>query len=227
MDIGEISESSPWEGRVSPEQLQRFEAWISEIFEAMGMPRETAGTRRTPARFLAALHDSTEGYESEPGMLTSIASERVHGADPGRQVVEGPIRFHALCEHHALPFFGQAFVGHVGPTRTISPGGLTTLVRVCARRFTVQERVGEQIVDALEGLVPARGLAVVLRCVHLCTQLRGATGAGGCPQLGDLESSTPTAIWRGAYVEDPRLRSEFLGVCGLGAVDAATPFGGR
>ncbi|MBO0690075.1 MAG: hypothetical protein J2P42_10860, partial [Candidatus Dormibacteraeota bacterium] len=61
--------------RVGPEQLQRFEAWISEIFEAMGMPRDTAGTRRTPARFLAALHDSTEGYGSDPGMPASVAAD--------------------------------------------------------------------------------------------------------------------------------------------------------
>ena len=222
MDIGEITESPPWERRLGPEQLQRFEAWISEIFEAMGMPRETAGTRRTPARFLAALHDSTEGYESEPGMLTSIASARDHGAGPDRHVVEGPIRFHALCEHHALPFFGHAFVGCVDPDRAVAPGGLTSLVRTYTRRFTVQERVGEQVAGALERLVHARGLAVVLRCVHLCTQLRRADGVDS-----PIEPN-PTAIWRGAYVEDPRLRSEFLGTCGLGAVEtAATPFGGR
>ena len=222
MDIGEITEPPPWEGRVSPEQLQRFEAWISEIFEAMGMPRETPGTRRTPARFLAALHDSTEGYESEPEMLASLASTRDHGAGPDRQVVEGPIRFHALCEHHALPFFGHAFVGCVDPDRATAPGGLTGLVRAYARRFTVQERVGEQVADALERQVHARGSAVLLRCVHLCTLLRGVDG------VESPVESTPTAIWRGAYLEDPRLRSEFLGICGLGALDtAATPFGGR
>lgn len=200
-------------GRVGPEQLQRFEGWIAEIFETLGMPRDTAGTRRTPARFLAALYDSTEGYERDPEVPASVASEGDRG-----HAVEGPIRFHALCEHHALPFFGHAFVGCAGPHRAVAPGALTSVVRTYARRFTVPARVSEQIADALEGLVQARGAAVVLRCVHLCAP----------PRQAGVASATPTAVWRGAYATDPRLRSEFLGICGLGPVDAASPaFGGR
>ena len=202
--------------RVGPEQLQRFEAWISEIFEAMGMPGDTAGTRRTPARFLAALYDSTEGYEGDPGTPASVSAGR--DVDPSRHVVEGPIGFHSLCERHALPFFGQAFVGCVGPDGALAPGGLTGVVRVFTRRFTVPARAGEQIADALERLVHARGSAVVLRCVHLCTHVRGAE---------DVEPAGPTAVWRGAYAADPRLRSELLGICGLDPVDTTpTGFGG-
>jgi GTP cyclohydrolase I len=203
-------------GRVGPEQLPRFEAWIAEIFEAMGMPGDTAGTRRTPARFLSALYDSTEGYECDPRMPTSVCAGR--DVDPGRHVVEGPIGFHSLCERHALPFFGHAFVGCVGPDRALAPGALTGVVRVFARRFTLPERAGEQIADAIERLVHSRGSAVVLRSVHLCTQVGGAE---------DVERASPTVIWRGAYVADPRLRSELLGICGLDPADTATTgFGG-
>jgi GTP cyclohydrolase IA len=117
------------------------------------------------------------------------------------QIIEGPISFHALCEHHALPFHGFAHVGYVSHERIIGLSKLTRLVRLFARRFTVQERLGEQIADAFAELLEPHGVAVRLEAVHLCTQMRG---------VREEHSKTVTSVWRGAYSANADLRREFL-----------------
>jgi len=160
------------------------------------------GTRETPRRFLQALRDSTAGYDGDPNVRTAFPSERPRGVDGSHsQIIEGPIAFHALCEHHALPFYGAAYVGYVAGTEIIGISKLTRIVRLYARRFTVQERVGEQVADLLEELVQPRGVAVRLEATHLCTQMRGVAEEG---------SRTTTTFWRGLYDERAELRAEFL-----------------
>lgn len=187
---------------VSLEQWGRFQGYVAEIFEAFGMDLDTPGTIRTPERFLKALLDSTAGYEGDAELLTAFPTECRGGPDCRiSQIIEGPISFFALCEHHALPFHGVAHVGYVAHENIIGISKLTRLVRVFARRFTVQERIGQQVADALVELMQPHGVAVHLEAVHLCTQMRGVREEG---------SSTLTSFWRGTYDEDPELRRSFL-----------------
>jgi len=187
---------------VSREQWDRFQGYVAEIFGAFGMDLETPSTTRTPERFLKALLDSTDGYEGDPKLLTAFPTECRGGPDCRiSQIIEGPISFFALCEHHALPFHGVAHVGYVAHENIIGISKLTRLVRVFARRFTVQERIGQQVADALVELMQPHGVAVHLEAVHLCTQMRGVREEG---------SSTWTSFWRGTYEEDPELRRSFL-----------------
>jgi GTP cyclohydrolase I len=81
---------------------------------------------------------------------------------------------------------------------------LTRLVRLYARRFSVQERIGQQLADALERILIPHGVAVHLEAVHLCTQMRG---------VREIESSTRVSYWRGNYDDDAQLRAEFFGLC--------------
>ena len=186
--------------QIEPEQWLRFRGYVGEIFSALGMDLDTPGTRETPERFLRALLDSTAGYEGDPKLLTAFPAEgaRVDDAALG-QIIEGPIAFSALCEHHALPFVGVAHVGYVAGEQIIGISKLTRLVRLFARRFTVQERLGEQIADTLEALIEPRGVAVHLEASHLCTRMRGV----------EEDSQTVTTFWRGAF-GDADLRREFL-----------------
>jgi GTP cyclohydrolase I len=187
---------------VAPEQWERFQEYVAEIFGAFGMDLETPGTEHTPERFLRALLDSTAGYEGDPKLLTTFPTECRGGPDCRiSQIIEGPISFFSLCEHHALPFHGVAHIGYVAHENIIGISKLTRLLRVFARRFTVQERIGQQVADALVELMQPHGVAVHLEAVHLCTQMRGVREEG---------SSTWTSFWRGAYDEEPELRRSFL-----------------
>src|SRR5438270_7274120 len=100
--------------RIAEEDWRRFEGYVTEIFGAMGMDLATPGTERTPARFLRALHDATLGYEGDPKLVMAFPTECRGGPDCElSQVIEGPIPFYSLCEHHSLPFFGHAWVGYI------------------------------------------------------------------------------------------------------------------
>lgn len=187
---------------VTPEQWVRYEAYMSEIFSSFGMDLATPGTRRTPERFLRALFESTSGYEGDANLLTAFPTECRGGPDCRlSQVIEGPISFFSLCEHHSLPFFGVAHVGYVPHEMIIGISKLTRLVRLFARRFTVQERMGVEIADALVKVLEPHGVAVHLAATHLCTQMRG---------VREDNSKTWTSFWRGSYESEPAMRDEFL-----------------
>jgi len=154
------------------------------------------------ARFLRALFDATSGYEGDAKLLTAFPTECHGGPDCSiSQVIEGPIEFFSLCEHHALPFHGHAYIGYIAHEQIIGISKLTRLVRLFARRFTVQERVGVEIADELVRVLQPHGVAVHLNAMHLCTQMRG---------VREGHSRTWTSFWRGNYEQDPQLRTEFL-----------------
>ena len=213
--LSDDPEDSLWEHTktrtVTDADFKRFEGYAAEIFEAFGMDLNTAGTERTPERFVRALYDATVGYEGDAKMLTAFPTECRGGPDCRiSQVIEGPISFHALCEHHALPFHGVAYVGYVAHEHIIGISKLTRLVRVFARRFTVQERIGQEIADTLERVLQPHGVAVRLQAHHLCTQMRG---------VREERSQTWTSFWRGSYEVEAELRQEFLDVCNTAGRD--------
>jgi GTP cyclohydrolase IA len=190
------------ERTITPDEWARYERNLAEILAAFGMDLETPGTRETPRRFLRAMFESTAGYDGDEKLRTAFPSERPRGVDGlHSQIIEGPIAFFSLCEHHALPFHGAVHVAYVADREILGISKLTRLVRLYARRFTVQERLGEQIADTLVDLVGPRGVAVHIEAVHLCTQMRGVEEEG---------SHTVTTFWRGLYDEDADLRREFL-----------------
>ena len=199
-------ETTRWEQvrprTVTPEMWKKFEAYAAEIFSAFGMDLNTPGTKETPRRFLHAMYESTGGYEGDPKLLTAFPTE-CHGGPDCKisQVIEGPIEFYSLCEHHALPFHGHAYIGYIAHEEIIGISKLTRLVRVYARRFSVQERVGVQIADELVRVLQPHGVAVHMNAFHLCTQMRG---------VRESHSRTWTSFWRGNYENDPQLRAEFL-----------------
>jgi GTP cyclohydrolase I len=188
--------------RIDAQRWATYERYMGEILQAFGMDLDTPGTRRTPERFLRALFDSTSGYEGDPNLVTAFPTE-CRGGSGCRlsQVIEGPIHFYSVCEHHALPFFGVAHVGYVPHELIIGISKLTRLVRLFARRFTVQERMGVDITEALVKLLDPHGVAVHLVATHLCTQMRG---------VQESRSKTWTSFWRGSYEAEPAMRDEFL-----------------
>ena len=190
---------------LSEEQLRTYEGYMAEIFTAFGLDLDTPATRKTPQRYIRALLDITDGYEGDPKLLTVFETECRGGPDCRlSQVVEGPIHFFSLCEHHALPFHGHAYVGYIAHEHIIGISKLTRLVRLFAKRFTVQERVGQQIADTLEAMLEPHGVAVYLEAYHLCTQMRG---------VREVAPLTCTTYWRGVYDSNAELRAEFFTLC--------------
>jgi GTP cyclohydrolase IA len=193
--------------QVGDSDMRRFEGYMAEIFTAFGLQLDTPATRATPRRFIRAMFDATEGYEGDPKLITVFKTECRGAPDCAvSQVAEGPIPLFALCEHHALPFHGRAFVGYIAHEHIIGISKLTRLVRMHAKRFTVQERIGQQIADTLEAMLQPHGVAVYLDAYHLCTQMRG---------VRETAAMTRTTFWRGEYADNPALRAEFLSICGV------------
>lgn len=194
---------------VGEEDWRRYEGYVAEILGSFGLDLSTPGTADTPRRFLRAIHDATDGYDGDPKLLTAFPTECRGGANCElAQVVEGPIPFVGLCEHHVLPFVGRAWVGYIAHDQIIGISKLTRLVRVLTRRFGVQERMTHEIADSLQAMLAAHGTAVFLDARHLCTQMRG---------VREHEPTTRTTAYRGAYVADPALRAEFFTMTGIGA----------
>ena len=193
--------------QIADEQLRKFEGYAAEIFTALGLDLDTPATRDTPRRFIRALLEVTAGYDGDPKLVKAFQTE-CRGEPDCRlsQVIEGPIHFFALCEHHGLPFFGKAYVGYIACERIIGISKLTRLVRLYAQRFTVQERIGQEIIETLETMLKPHGVAVYLEAHHLCVEMRG---------VRETSPLTRTTYWRGEYVGNAALRSEFFIACGL------------
>ncbi|MDO8969763.1 MAG: GTP cyclohydrolase I, partial [Saprospiraceae bacterium] len=143
---------------ISKEDQKRFEGYMAEIFTALGMDIDTPSTHETPRRFIEAMLESTSGYEGDPKLIKAFPKE-CRGEPDCRlsQVIEGPIHFHSLCEHHVFPFYGEAYVGYVADERILGISKLTRLVRLYTKRFAVQERIGYQIADTLEAMMKPHG----------------------------------------------------------------------
>lgn len=191
--------------RLTEEQITKFQGYIGEIFSALGLDLESPSARETPERYLRAMLDITSGYEGDPKLVKAFETECRGGSDCRlSQVIEGPISFFSLCEHHALPFFGYAYIAYIPHEHIFGLSKLSRLVRLYAMRFAVQERIGQQIADTMEAILQPHGVAVFLEAHHLCIEMRG---------VREKTPTTRTTNWRGFYEEDAALRAEFLNAC--------------
>ena len=111
------------------------------------------------------------------------------------------IEFYSMCEHHMLPFFGKAHVAYIPGGKIVGLSKMARVVDVFARRLQVQERMTDQIADALGKELQPRGVGVVIEAQHLCMMMRG---------VQKQDSSTITSAMRGAFLDDPATREEFL-----------------
>lgn len=194
---------------LTAEERARFERYMAEIFSRFGMDLDSEPCQRTPQRWLKALADMTEGYNGDPNIEVVFKRECVNCAHdvPSVQIVEGPIEFASLCEHHVLPFIGEAYIGCLRHEKIIGLSKFTRIVRKYARRFTVQERIAQEVANELERIIEPHGVIVHLLARHSCTQCRGVR------EMGAL---TRTIERRGAYILNHQLAAEFVSLAALG-----------
>lgn len=181
---------------------------MAEIFSRLGMDLNSEPCKRTPHRWVQALVDMSDGYNGDPKIDVAFERECVNCAPniPTVQIVEGPIAFASLCEHHVLPFIGEAYIGCLRHKKIIGLSKFTRIVRKYARRFTVQERIAQEVANELERITDPHGVLVHLRARHCCTQCRG---------VREMSARTGTLERRGDYIRYPQLVLEFMSLAGL------------
>lgn len=171
---------------------------VHAILEALGEDPARAGLDRTPERVDAALRWLTRGY----GM--SVAAEvgdAVFPEEHASMILVRDIELYSMCEHHMLPFFGRAHVAYVPNGRIVGLSKLPRIVEVFARRLQVQERLTDQVADAVMDVLEPQGVGVVIEAAHLCMMMRG---------VEKQNSRTVTSALRGIFRDDPKTREEFL-----------------
>jgi GTP cyclohydrolase I len=168
------------------------------IIAHVGEDPGRAGLRETPERFAKAMRFLTGGYEAEP---QDVVGGGIFQAEGEGVVLVRDVEFHSLCEHHVLPFFGRVHVAYLPGEKIIGLSKIPRLVDLFARRLQVQERLTEQVADALVELLQPRGVLVVAEARHLCMAMRG---------VEKQHSSTATRALRGLYAHDAAARQEIL-----------------
>lgn len=157
----------PWED--AAEQHGPADA-VVRLLEHIGEDPARSGLADTPARVLRSLTEMTAGYQDDPGAHLGVQFDVP--TNGGLVLVDG-IRFTSLCEHHMLPFVGTAAVGYQPGKRVVGLSKLARVVHTFARRLQVQERMTEQIADALQEHLEPEGAGVVVRGTHACMTARG------------------------------------------------------
>jgi GTP cyclohydrolase IA len=191
----------------------RIEAAVLEILRAIGDDPERAGLADTPRRVADAYEEFFSGLRVDVPALLGGSVVAAEQGELGELVIVRDIEFRSVCEHHLLPFLGVAHVAYVPGAQIVGLGRIPGLVDALASRPQLQERLGEEIADALSAGVGAAGVLVVLDAVHGCVTSRGAR---------QTHSSTVTIASRGVLA-DPAGRAEAIALIGGGA--AQTGFG--
>ncbi|MDH5590052.1 MAG: GTP cyclohydrolase I FolE [Gemmatimonadota bacterium] len=175
-----------------------FEALVAEMIRRCGDDPGREGMLDTPTRVKDSMAFLTHGYAMTP-------DDAVGGAlfqeSHRNMVMVKDIELYSLCEHHLLPFFGKAHVAYIPNGQIMGLSKAARLVEVYARRFQVQERLTEQIAQAIWDTMQPLGVAVVVEAYHLCMMMRG---------VQKQNSKTITSAMRGSFLEDQRTRDEFL-----------------
>jgi GTP cyclohydrolase I len=183
----------------APASLPRdYPSLVREQLALLGEDPDREGLLRTPDRVAAAMQFLTSGYGQS---AADVVGEAVFEESHRSMVLVRDIELYSLCEHHLLPFMGRAHVAYIPNGRIVGLSKLPRIVEVFARRFQVQERLTEQIADAIDDVLRPAGVGVVIEAVHLCMMMRG---------VEKQNSKTLTSALRGTFRDDPRTRDEFL-----------------
>jgi GTP cyclohydrolase I len=177
---------------------ERYAKLVHEQLALIGEDPEREGLRRTPHRVATAMEWLTRGYRED---VKSMVGKAIFKEPHENMVMVRDIELYSLCEHHLLPFFGRAHIAYVPAGRIVGLSKLPRIVDVFARRLQVQERLTEEIAQAIEDVLKPRGVGVVIEAAHLCMMMRG---------VEKQSSKTITSAVRGIFRSDPRTRDEFL-----------------
>src|SRR3989442_10238588 len=171
---------------------------VESLLVELGEDPDRQGLKATPDRVARALRELTNGYGLKP---EEVVADAVFDHDYDEMVVVKDIAFYSLCEHHMLPFFGHVHVGYLPKGKVVGLSKIPRLVEVFSHRLQIQEKLTNEIAEALNQAVAPRGVGVVAEARHLCLEMRGIETPGG---------RMITSCMLGTFLRDPLTRAEFL-----------------
>lgn len=178
---------------------------VFTLLEFIGEDPQREGLLDTPARVIKAMKHWFKGYDQDPADVLKVFQDGAEGCD--EMVVIEDIPFFSHCEHHMAPIFGTATIGYIPDGKIIGLSKIPRLLEIFARRMQVQERLTNQVAEALMKHLEPLGCGVMIRARHFCMESRGIEKIG---------SSTITTALRGVFKEQLATRNEFLAVARKG-----------
>jgi GTP cyclohydrolase I len=179
----------------APEELSRS---VETMIDQLVTDSDREGLEDTPERVASAMEFLTDGYNRSPEELFEGALFEI---EYDEMVIVEDIDFYSLCEHHLLPFYGQAHIAYIPDQRVVGLSKLSRLVDLYARRLQVQERLTTQVAETIQDIVEPKGVGVVVEGHHLCMMMRGVQ-----KQNAKAVTSSMLDLFR----RDSRTRMEFL-----------------
>ncbi len=180
----------------------RIVSAVQSILSAIGEDPARDGLRLTPERVARAWSHLTAGYSQDP---RAILRGALFDESCDDMVMVREIEIYSLCEHHLLPFFGKCHVAYLPAGRIVGLSKLARVADVFARRLQVQERLTQQIAEAIQDILQPRGVGVVIEARHLCMMMRG---------VEKQNSLAVTSCLLGSFRDDPKTRTEFMELVG-------------
>ena len=180
------------------ENTEALEIAVNTILEAIGEDPQREGLLRTPNRVAKSFHFLTDGYHKDLG---EVLNKAVFEEECNEMVVVKDIDFYSMCEHHMLPFFGKCHVAYIPNGKIVGLSKIPRIVDMYARRLQVQERLTQQIAQALEDALQPHGVAVVCEARHMCMMMRG---------VQKQNSFAITSAMRGEFSTNMKTREEFI-----------------
>ncbi|HVD61058.1 MAG TPA: GTP cyclohydrolase I FolE [Gemmatimonadaceae bacterium] len=178
--------------------LDELAELVKRQLELLGEDPERQGLLKTPQRVALSLSWLTRGYEQD---ARQVMGDALFDECHENMVMVRDIELYSLCEHHMLPFYGKAHIAYIPNGRIVGLSKLPRIVDVFAQRLQVQERLTDQIAEAICEVLHPRGVGVVIEAYHLCMMMRG---------VQKQNSKTITSALRGSFRDDPKTRDEFL-----------------
>ena len=171
---------------------------VKELLKELGEDPGRDGLKKTPERVAKSLTFLTRGYRQE---LKTVVNGALFKCGTNHMVVLKDIELYSMCEHHMLPFYGKCAIGYISKGKVLGVSKLARIVDVFARRLQIQERMTEEIANAIMAEAGAEGVGVVIKAKHLCMMMRG---------VEKQNSEMTTSAVLGSFREDPKVREEFL-----------------